>query len=315
MLYPFELWADTNLEVKSKSGPEALVRCFSPNHDDGNPSCYFNMETSAYICFSCGFSGSLQNNPEAFTEDIQIKILHQHLNRLMNPDLEPQQQFIPDSALARYRAKHEYWERRNISKHTQEMFELGYDAIANAVTIPLRSMKGDLIGVTRRFIEEDHQGPRYAYPRGFKASQNLFASWLYDEYNMQTVCITEGSIDAMRLWQQGYPAVALYGAMISSQHVRILRQMGVQKVIYFGDGDKAGQESKLRAHGYWKKMDGTYRYKKETDLSQHFLMFHVTDHLGFKDAGEMSDRDIVKVMNTQEIYTPKVWITKERSRV
>jgi hypothetical protein len=169
-------------------------------------------------------------------------------------------------------------------------------------------MEGALIGVTRRYIAHDHIGPRYKYPKGFKASQNLFASWLYEAYDMTTVCITEGSIDAMRIWQQGAPAVALYGAMISTTHVKTMLEMGVQKVIYFGDGDGPGERAKLRAHGYWQKLDGTYKYKQETDLSQHFLMYHVPDHFGKKDAGEMTDKEIEEAVSSAELYNPRVKI-------
>lgn len=307
MMYPYETYVDANLRVHSKNGAEALVWCFNPNHDAKRPHCYFNMELGCWICFACGFSGSIRNDPDINTEQMRWQVTKQRLKRLLDDESnDPAINVVPDSALARYRAKHTYWDRRNLSKEIQELFELGYDPISNAVTIPLRTMEGSLIGVTRRFIDPDHVGSRYKYPKGFRASQNLFASWLYEDYNMETIGITEGSIDAMRLWQQGFPCVALYGAMISETHVQTMKKMGVQKVVYFGDGDEAGQRAKLRAHGYWEKGDGTYKYKPETDLSLEFLMYHVTDHMGKKDAGEMTDREILSAINSSEIFSPHI---------
>jgi len=41
------------------SGKDAVVKCLSPDHDDGNPSMRIDKVTGMFHCFSCGFKGNL----------------------------------------------------------------------------------------------------------------------------------------------------------------------------------------------------------------------------------------------------------------
>lgn len=299
-MYPFELWAEQNLAIYARNGVEFKIQCLNPKHEDSHPSAYFNVEKGAWFCHSCGGRGSIADNPEFNSVEFQVRSARGRLNKLLEP--EPEKTYADDAMLKRYNLPTKYWAGRGLTPETVEFFELGYDAIADAVTIPTRDINGRLLGVTRRFIASDHIGPRYKYPKGFKASQNLFAAWLYDEYDMSVVSVHEGAIDAMRLWQLNIPATALYGSNISSEHVQLLLQMGVKKIVYFGDSDNAGQRSKQRAKGYWVQSDDSYQYKKETDLSKHFSLFHVTDYQGHKDAGAMTDDQILAAWSSQEPF-------------
>lgn len=313
----FAEWARANLRVYRESSPEWSIFCFSPDHENWNtPAACLNVETGLFICYSCGFSGSLGNNAEFDEIKTKVNAVKSRIKRFLAPSVEVSAEYASEETLKRYtRAKTDYWQKvRGINEETVELFQLGFDPFSNAVTIPLRTLNGKLIGVTRRFISDDHLGARYKYPKGFRASQNLYASWLYEEYDVTTVSLHEGSIDTLKMWQLGIPAVAMYGATISEEHVNILLQMGVRKVVYFGDGDAAGIRAKERTHGYWQKPDGSYQYKKETDLTRHFTLFHVPDHGGKKDSGDMTDSEIFRAWRSAERYNPTIKIRRSQPK-
>ena len=298
----YEAWAEANLDIIERNGDEFKIHCLNPEHDDAHPSAYFNVEKGAWHCFSCGAKGSIANNPELSSVDIQVQGIRSRLNKLLKDD-EVEFNFATDGSLKRFAIPTDYWQSRGLTPQTCKAFGLGYDAILNAATIPTRDIRGRLYGVTRRFLDDDHIGPRYKYPYKFKASENLFASWLYDEYDFSTVSIHEGAIDTMRMWQLGIPAIALYGSAISENHVRQMMEIGVRRAVYFGDSDKAGQRAKERAKGYWVRPDDSYQYKKETDLSRQFLLYHVTEYHGKKDAGAMTDEEILESWESKELYS------------
>lgn len=54
------------------------------------------------------------------------------------------------------------------------------------------------------------------------------------------VVITEGSVDAMAMWQAGIPAVALLGSRVSDNQARIIRSLGAREIVSALDNDKAG---------------------------------------------------------------------------
>jgi len=295
----YEPWARQNLEVVKEGQTEWRVRCPNPAHDDPNPSADFNVRKGVGLCRSCQYTFRAEGS-EINELTMQVKILQQRVKNILEP---PEEVILkrPEETLDRYVGGLEYWtapidgnpKGRGLTPEIVELFQLGYDAMADAHTIPERRWNGDLIGVTRRFQGEEHKNNRYKYPKGFTAANNLFASWLYEEYDMTTVAITEGAIDAMKIWQAGMPAVALYGSSVSEKHLSILKRIGVEKVIFFGDGDSEGRRVKNRAVGWWELGDDEWKYKPETDMTRDFMFYHVPKHYGIKDAGDM-DIDLIQ---------------------
>lgn len=302
-VYPYETWARANLEVVKEGQVEWNVRCPSPAHDDDSPSAYFNVAKGVGYCQACSYKWGAG---EITDINLKIKMARDRINKMQTPD--PGFIPAPEDTLDRYDITHNYWNDRKISAEIQDLFQLGYDTQANAVTIPMRSMRGGLIGVTRRFLADDHEGSRYKYPFGFRAAKNVFASWLHEDYDMSTLVITEGAIDTMRWWCIGQPAGAIYGSSPSEFHVQTMYKMGVRKVIYVGDSDEAGIRAKQRAKGWWPQVDGSYRYQPETDMSRLFAMYHIPYHDRsvnpdwFKDSGDMSNDQLEKCLNDVEIY-------------
>lgn len=316
-MYPYEGWATSHLTIHSENGPEWKVTCPSPSHEDNDPSAYFNVEKGTWHCFACGFSGGVGHG-DTQDADMQISVLEYEIQRMIADfSLEPEaERILDESALARYEFPTPYWNvERHLSPEIISKFSLGYDAFSNAATIPERTPDGDLLGVTRRFLSPDNPQDRYRYPKGFKKSQNLFGSWVDADFT--EVAILEGAIDAMKVWQVGMPALGIYGAITSTYHIRIMQEIGVKKVIWIGDGDKAGTEGRMRSRGLVKQASGGYKYRSELDMSKHFLLYHTTDHQGKKDTGAMTDEEVLQTIESQEFFMPDQTLNyiKRRGRV
>lgn len=300
--YKYEGFADKYLDQQTHGSEEVMVRCLF--HDESNASMQFNLNTGLFLCFGCKAAGNIQTLERhlgirggIYLDDVDD--LRRKLASVTNAeDVLP---VLPDSELERYNFPTKYWKDRGFDSNIIEAFELGFDMYGDKfdgkyVTIPIRNIHGELLGVIKRYTAKDVQ-LRYRYPKGFKRSQNLFASWMTQATeDIDFVVLTEGSIDAMKVWQAGYPAMAIYGSSISAEQVDIIRKMGIKKVVTFFDNDKAGKECTQSVTGFKVKKRGSVErmvYNKETDMRKRFLMYRAIYPRGYpSDPGDMTESQI-----------------------
>lgn len=231
------------LDVRLYSGDEAY--CLCPFHDDANPSFAINRETGLWICHGCGKKGNSARLgaelggevPSATVEDITEKI-----DALLHPPEDLELPVLPETWLAQFMADQGYWAGRKFSPATIYSWGLGYDPITSYATIPLHRWNGDLIGVIRRATRDD-QKPRYVYPSGFHAGQEMFGAHRLGPYN-ESVCLVEGPLDVISCWKAGIPALGCYGASISLSQVQLLRRLGVYNVVLLTDNDVVGRKAR-----------------------------------------------------------------------
>lgn len=238
--------ADKYLDVTLRSGDEYMAKCFV--HDDSSASLQFNVKSGLWVCFACGAKGNAKSlvrhfggsyrDPEVDIADIYAKLA------LIDSEskIEYSDPTVPESMLKRYAFPTEYWASRGFTGASIAAFDLGYDPIENEAIIPVRNIDGRLNGFIRRRLEKDY-GPRYMYPKGFPRKKSLFASWMVAKKQTDSVVITEGSLDAIKVWQAGHPAVAQYGSSLAPEQVVLLRRLGIAKVVLFFDDDKAGHKA------------------------------------------------------------------------
>lgn len=297
----FVEWAERNLQIATRQGVEWTCWCNNPNHDDTTPSMRFNVERGAYYCHACNHRGwvnlkGIINSPEIDFEAEMTKII----GKLDSVQDESSTGRVEESLLRRYDVRSDYWKTRKIGREMQSKFQLGYDVFKDAVTIPSRDINGNLLGVTHRFLDPEHKGGRYHYPFGFRKSEQLFASWLVAaDPKIRRVAITEGALDAIRLWQVGQPAVALYGALPSAEQLRLLDMMGVDEIVLFLDNDREGRAGTQRCLGRWQEKK-RINYRPETDMGQLAMIWIVNYRLDVKDVGEMSDYAIKRHLDKAE---------------
>jgi DNA primase len=178
-----------------------------------------------------------------------------------------------------------YYEGRRISKDSVDKFSLGYSENQDMVTIPISTPSGDMfVGFVARSVEGKEFKNTPKLPKG-KILFNLHRARKHD-----TVYVVESSFDAIRLDQNGVPAVATLGANVSKTQTDLLTKY-FNNVIVVGDNDDAGKEMQ----------------KKILDkLGHRATLIGIPSR--FKDIGDMTDSDIQEL--TKRVEDPVLALFK-----
>lgn len=293
--YEHSDFAERYLQVQGTNGSEWM--CVCPFHDDHNASFQFNVDKGLFICFSCGAKGGIRALRRRFgvsdrNVGVGLDVVYGKLSDLERPPARETR--MSESELAAYRMPTGEWAKRGLSARVIDQFQLGYDIVRDAMTIPVRTLSGELIGVVFRYMDPDLKH-RYRYPKGFHKREHLFSSWMVaDLPDSSHVVLTEGAIDAMSVWQAGLPALAIYGSSVSNEQIRQLRMLGVRKVTLAFDNDKAGREIVKSCLGWKKHLDGRWE-KTNTDLRRWFAVEQVNWREAprrVKDANDLSTPEL-----------------------
>jgi len=255
-MYKYERFAKQHLDVVSQNGEEVNARCLF--HADASPSFRFNVRKGKWYCHSCGAGGDaddLLQGQRAMSADLQsnLELLDSQIKGLKASSFSETARVtcLPETSLLRYRFPHPYWKNRGFDEDTIDWWDLGHDPISRRLTIPIRNEIGNLLGVIFRRLDDGR--PKYMYPRGFARSKNLFGSWK-QMHPSGTVCLVEGALDSCRVFQAGYPALAVYGSSVSDHQVRLLHRLGITKAVCFFDCDSAGRKAEAEARDRIKRV-------------------------------------------------------------
>lgn len=241
-------------------GDDIMVQC--PYHGNGQerrPSAGIRKSDGMFHCFACGETHSL---PEVishcFGQDAIGKFGWQWLTKNFatvavesRADIEldlsrnktaDKPIYVSDAELDRYRYYHWYWDKRKItSEAVIELFDLGYDAETQCVTMPVKDINGNCLFVARRSVHVKF----FNYPQGVEKP-------VYGLYEIKTldiipseIIICESMIDALTAWQYGKIAVALNGLGTELQFKQ-LNEFPCRKYILATDNDTAGMKARAR---------------------------------------------------------------------
>ncbi len=248
-MYQYEDIARKRLTIHSTSGPEALALC--PFHEDNNPSFRFNMKRGVWICYSCGNKGGIERffhllgatyvEPPVSLEVLSMQVAFLDMT-MKNKDFPKPARFLPEMALQRFSFPHSAWAQRGYDGPTVTRWGLGYDPVSDRLTVPLRDLYGRLQGVAYRRLDQIRHG-KYVYPKNFPKKSNMFGSWVVRELKPEKIVLVEGPTDAIRVWQAGIPAMAIYGSYFTSGHIRLLHRLNIKSVVCFYDNDDSGRKA------------------------------------------------------------------------
>lgn len=245
----FRIWKET--------GDDISAQCpFHAGGQEKNPSfgiCNnkLNPNYGTYHCFTCGARGSIltlinqlhnrQDNDNFAVEyaqmfsDLEVEDQHQRIE--VKPRTQVvEKETVPEQELSYYRDQAcDYLTGRRIKPIIQKAFDCGYDPATSSVTFPVKDIKGDTLFCVRRAVNLKW----YNYPAGVKKP-------LYGIYELSrlaprssSVVIVESIINALTLWGQQIPAIALLGTG-SNVQIDALNTMGIRNWVLALDGDNAG---------------------------------------------------------------------------
>ena len=238
-------WAGVLLEIGIDIPLEkSEIQTLCPFHSDTRDSCSINVDKGVWICFrGCG-QGSLKGfvkrilnlswkEVDAYLGNQEVELSLDIFDEMLG---DVNEDYMPEISLDYNNTRVPNWIfERGFSPETLIDWECGIDSWNNLV-IPIRDDQSRLVGsVSRRLNIE----PKYLYSKGLKKSKLLFGGYRVEKCPF--VCITEGTLDAMWLEQNGYPAVALLGAHLSRIQQELLIQLPTDELVLCLDNDEAGQ--------------------------------------------------------------------------
>lgn len=151
-----------------------------------------------------------------------------------------------------FKERNEWLYARGLEGRSLEAFLIGHDG--SRFTIPIFNRCGEVISI--RFRRDDRVATSYFEPRDGKEHDipkyagipgrnglYLYGDWML-EPEMDYVVVTESELDAVRLWQEGIPAVSPTNGAGQLKHVaRLLEPYPhIENLYVAADMDEAGDE-------------------------------------------------------------------------
>jgi DNA primase len=278
--------------IMSEMGTEMVAYC--PFHGNMNtPSFSINRYTGLWQCFNpdCNMRGGIRmlkklllnedyRDLEAASKDYIDKLLSEEEEEEDFGEIEEQLNnckvsYNTDTSVLNILLD------RGFSMETLEYFEIGFSVPKSRVVIPARDQFFNLVGLIGRAVTKE-QIPRYLYSTGFPKRNILFNlnnAKIYDE-----VIIVEGSLDAMKIHQAGYPnVVATLGAIITDNQMKLIKNY-FDSITIIPDNDDAGRAMKDAI------IQGVR--SKETYLAE--------CPEGFKDAADLNSKQISNIIENRK---------------
>jgi DNA primase len=220
--------------VRQGSYPAGTINCFSCGYKadiETFISDIFNKEDGGIY----GWKWLIKNYVFQDKEDRKISFnIPSREKKIKGKDI------IPEHELDKYRYIHPYMYERGLTDKIINYFDIGYDRDNYAITVPLKDIKGDVIALQKRRIDNK----QFINMKGVKKN---FLYGLYEAYkNMDKVdelWITESVFDCLTCWKHGNPAVATLGTPAYFQ-IKLLKECPVRKLVLAFDNDDSGKEFK-----------------------------------------------------------------------
>lgn len=246
-------------------GAQLYGRC--PLHDDQTASFSFNLQHGFWMCHAGDCVGNshpshtfpalvqlvLQCGPQEALKFIQTgerqltnEQLRDHLAQLLSGQLPDGESELPNEYLRWYSGLKTNvmplpFLGRGFTWETIQAWGLRYDPGREQVVIPVYDLDGQLRGLIARRMNPQPGQPRYDNTPRLPKHALLFG--LTAQHRGQPIILTEGPLDAIWLWQNGWRAVALFGSMLHEAQLALLRSCQVGVVTEMLDNDAAGRKA------------------------------------------------------------------------
>lgn len=259
-----------NLRSKKRitdASHDIMVSC--PIHGvDRNPSFGIDLDKGVCHCFSCGYSGSIENLYKTLTGQNLSKALGLSSDPFSSYARQPlkfsfydkldKSELLLKSVYVNFDAKKlipyfrnkeckEYVKKRGINSKVAEQAKLQYceegringTLFKRRLIIPIYE-SGKLISIEGRRIYSEDPDPKVLYPK------NCTVNTLYDLDNLdrsKTLYACEGLMDLLVLRGCDFfkNSTSIFGANITKRQLELFSEFN--SVVYIADSDQAGQKT------------------------------------------------------------------------
>ena len=256
--------------TRVKSTTNHFMFCCA-HHSETNASCGMMKEYPyGWNCFGCGASGNLGQfiaHVVGLTSEIQGEqfLLKNYLIVSVNErkpidmemlldgnDLDRKRSLFEEEVTRFTRKRHSYISRRGFSERTIQKYEVGFDSEKDAVTFPVRTSKGNVRFIKKRFVSRKG----FLNETGIDKKDILYGLfYILDSPNqIREIDLNESETDTMACYEARRPACAILGRILFKEQIRELLKSGIQVVNLFFDNDKSGIECCINAYQLLSKM-------------------------------------------------------------
>lgn len=245
--------------------------CCCPFHVESNPSFGILKEYPyTWNCFGCGRSGTLPQlvahamelaSPENAMGEVygEQYILKNYaiidakerpkidINSILDgKDADRRVSHLESEIHGFVGKRHPYLYSRGFSERTLAKYEVGYDEVARAMAFPVRTSKGKIRFIKRRFVDR----------KGFLNETNLDKKdIIYGLYYLlqareviPEIFLNESETDTMACYQGRLPAGAILGRILFQEQVIELQKAGVKVANLFYDNDLYGLRAAYQSY-------------------------------------------------------------------
>lgn len=239
------------VEIIDSRGDEINCYCVAheqrTGHVDHNPSFWINADSTAFICFSCGWAGNVYTlvkyitggtyTPDFDTEpSAMLKRFRRITQEKVQEIAEPTR--VNESMLSAFTMPPlEAMANRGLTPLACNDYEVLWDRHnANWITVLRNPVSGRLMGWQEKGAYQRHFKN---VPTGIKKSTTLFG---FNKYQGGDMIVVESPLDVVRLASIGIKGgVATFGTSVSIEQVNLIRS--ADRIIFAMDNDDAGRSA------------------------------------------------------------------------
>ncbi|MHC5291092.1 DNA primase [Bacillus licheniformis] len=244
---------------RARVKPNEMVAC-SPFRNERSPSFSINLETGLWIDFGSDEEFSrgnlitllayLRNETPQEVENYLLDKYGIDLSDIssleLGIDLTFEENHYPTISIEEYRKyafRSPYLAQRGISEKVQKAFKIGFDKQASAVAFPWIDIHGNIVNIKFRSTKSKYF---FYHPAGQQIKNHIYGMYFIYKKRCETAYLVESEIDALYLWSNGFPAIALGGSNVSGHQRQLILRSPVKRLVFATDNDLVGKDIRTR---------------------------------------------------------------------